>query len=217
MSSELFWQVLGNRSIIVSTSANTLVRLANVVISMLTHNGVKVCIVAETTQLARYLSLEVLNKVEFTDPETACKECTCTVFLEVTQPKLLRICKSKNIYVFTTKPKSPRTPGYTRIYVKSITSGEYSLIEPKTGVYMRFTFREGDIVFQEQLSGIYKKALEVLMNSMSVYGEISIKDAIRIMVHELGVERGYARRILEWLMRHRYIRVVKGKITIASV
>jgi len=217
MSSEILWQVLGNRSIIVSTSINTLIRLANVVISKLIHSGEQVCIVAETTQLARYLSPEVLNKVEFSDPETACRECAHIVFLEVIQSKLLRTCKSENIYVFTAKSRTPRTPGYTRVYVKSITSGEYSLIEPKTGIYVRFTFREGDLVFQEQLSGLYKIALEALMNSMSTYGEISIKDATRIIVHDLGVEKGYARRILEWLARHRYIRVVKGKITIASI
>jgi hypothetical protein len=217
MSSEFLWQLLGNRSIIVSTSINTLIKLANAIILKLIHSGERVCVVTETTQLARYLTIEVLNKVEFTDPETACKECTYTIFLEIIQPRLLRTCKSENTYVFTTKLKTPRTPGYTRIYVKNITNGEYSLIEPKTGIYVRFTFKEGNIVFQEQLSGFYKKALDVLMNSMSTYGEISVKDAIRIIVHELGVERGYARRILEWLARHRYIRVIKGKITIASI
>jgi len=215
MNSSVFWQALGKRAIITSRSVNTLIKLANVLISRLI-NSKKVCLVVSKPELARYISVELLDKVEILDITMACRECSYTVVLGVDYFKPLQICSSEYIYVFTRKATFRCPRGFRRIHVSSITSNEYLLIAPSTGTYIRFSISAGDVVVREQPAGVYRRALEAIREAMAIYGDLTVKDAVRVLVHDLGVDKAFARRLIEWLAGHRYIRVVKGRITLGT-
>ncbi|MCC6010996.1 MAG: hypothetical protein LM556_01180 [Desulfurococcaceae archaeon] len=217
MSNTVLWETIGKKAIITSRSVNTLVKLVNIVISKLSTSNKRVCLVLGRPELARYLASEVIERVEVVNLESACRSCTYTIVLELGYYKSLANCSSEYIYVFTQRGAKFTPRGFTKIYVKSITMGEYLLIAPNTGVYARFTIRGNDLIFTEHPAGIYGKALEALRSAMATYGELTIKDSVRVLVHELRVEKAYARRIIEWLASRRYIRVIKGRITMSSV
>ncbi len=218
MSNDVFWHTLGERAIIIFKSVNTLIKLASIVISKLLNKESRVCTVLCRPELARYLPPELLDKVEVVDVDTACRDCTYIILLGAEYfNRILRTCSSKYIYVFTCRSRIRAPREFTRIYVKSITGGEYVLIAPTRGVYTRFSISNNDIVVFRDPSGIYGKALETLKNAMSSYGELTVKDAVRILIHELRVERTYARKVIEWLARHGYIKVVKGRLSLSSI
>jgi len=218
MSSDVFWQALGERAVITFRSVNTLIKLASIVISRLLDREGGVCVVLCRPELARYLPPELLDRVKVVDLDIACRECTQTVLLGAECfDRSLRTCSSKYIYVFTCRTRIRASREFARVYVKGIAVGEYALIAPAKGIYARFTISSGDVVVLRGPSGVYGKALEVLRSAMSLYGELAVKDAVRVLVYELGVERAYARRVIEWLVRHGYIRVARGRLSLSSI
>ncbi|MCC6053346.1 MAG: hypothetical protein LM569_04025 [Desulfurococcaceae archaeon] len=217
MSSSVFWEAAGKRAVIVSRSVNTLVKLVNVVISEISTTSTSVCLVLGRPELARYLASGLIERVKVLDLESSCSSCTHTVVLEPGLLKSLTNCKSEYIYVFTQRGEKYTPRGFTRLHVKRATTGEYLLVAPSRGIYARFTIRGNELVFTEHPFGIYSRALDTIKNAMATYGELTIRDSIRVLVHELGVEKAYARRIIEWLVSRGYIRIVKGKITMSPI
>jgi hypothetical protein len=214
MTSDSFWEALGERALVVTTSVNTLIKLASAVTSRLTATGAGVCVVAGKPELLRYFPLELLSAVRLVGVVEACAECTHVVAVEPENPGLLGTCSSKYVYVFTCKSKTRAPRGFRRVYVKRTASGDYLLAAPSVGVYARISISSGEIAVREGPGGLYGRALEALKSTMSLYGELSVKDAVRVLVHELGVGRAHARRLIEWLARSGYIRVVRGRVTL---
>ena len=63
-------------------------------------------------------------------------------------------------------------------------------------------------------SSIERRALNLIIDSMSEYGALTVKDAVNIISANLGVDRSYARRILYKLVGDGKLRINKGMVEI---
>ncbi len=66
----------------------------------------------------------------------------------------------------------------------------------------------------EKESSIERRAYNIILDSMSEYGVLTIKDAVNIISANLGVDRNYARRILYKLVSDGKLRIEKGMVEI---
>lgn len=207
------WLFSGKR-LIVSQNTTLLVKLAILAVKRAIEYGIKPAIVDESGYLVRYLPLELLDEISlFTDVSSACNS-DYVVLLLSRLTRRLETCRSRTVLVFS-RPSQYYLSGYSKIYVSKIAaSNEVIARLPEDGVVVRFTITNDKIVAVSGPPGIYGRAYEVLRNAMSDYGEISLRDAVRILMIELGVDKTKAKNILSWLAKCAYIRVVKGKLSL---
>lgn len=212
--SNVFNQLFSGKRVFVSHSIGVLVKLAVEAVKRYVKLGAKPTIVDETGFLLRYIPLELLDRVVVsTNIAEACSEDTAILF-EPTYMKRLELCAAPNVLVFS-KPKSYYPSRYLRVYItRASTTGHYIARCPLEGLVMRFTISDEGIAIVEGPPGVYGKAYETLKRAMSDYGELNVKDAVRVLVVELGVEKTRARQILLWLARNSYVKVVKGKLSL---
>ncbi len=103
---------------------------------------------------------------------------------------------------------------YERIYLNKLGENLYELYIKETLERFRFRIKGYDIVYEEKPGGLIGKAYDMLRKAMQDYGEIRVKDAVNILVFELGISKEKAREILSKLVIEKYIRVEKGFIIV---
>jgi len=106
--------------------------------------------------------------------------------------------------------KPPRY--YEKIYLTRINENLYELRFKKTMEKYRFRIKGLKLLFIERPSGLTGKAYDIITHAMIEYGELTIKDTIRLLVSELGIDKEEAKRILSKLLTEKYIRVEKKRI-----
>lgn len=213
-SSSIVNELIKGRRIFVSHHIGVLIKLAVFVVKNLVQESTRPVILDEQGVLLRYLPLELLDSIQVAaNTSEACKGDYLVVF----EPKSMRHlepCIASNILVFT-KPRSFYPARYSKVYIKRIGStGQYLVKSPETGISARIELAENKVILIEKPPGIYGKAYEVLKNAMSDYGELTVKDAIRIISLELNIDRLKARHVFLWLARNSYVRVVRGKLSL---
>lgn len=119
-----------------------------------------------------------------------------------------------NILVFTTPGSKARIPRFfAKIYIDKIDEDTY-LMRMWRGRTVRIHVGIDRLRIASKPEGVYGQVYDLLRKLMIEYGEITIKDAIRAVSLELGVEKKVARQIIYKLLKERYFRVVHGKITL---
>ena len=103
---------------------------------------------------------------------------------------------------------------YDRIYLNKLSENLYELYIKDSMERLRFRIMGEEIVFEEKPSGILGKAYELLREALMEYGEIRVRDAINILVHELSVSKEKAREILSKLVVEKYARIEKGRVIV---
>jgi len=119
-----------------------------------------------------------------------------------------------NILVFTTPGSRVKIPlFFKRIYISRINQETY-LVRIKPGnKTLRLITGPGGIRVVDKPLGIHGEAYSIVARLMAEYGEILVKDAVRALMLELGVDKETARRILYKLIEEKYLRVVNGRIS----
>jgi len=102
---------------------------------------------------------------------------------------------------------------YERIYLNKLGGDLYELFIKESNEKYRLRFVEGRVILEEKPSGLAGRAYEVLKNALVEYGELGVRDAVRILAHELSLDRDRARELLYKLVSEKYIKLVKGKLT----
>lgn len=103
---------------------------------------------------------------------------------------------------------------YSKIYLNKISEDVFTLQLPNTMEKYRFRILNNKVEYVEKPIGIYGKAYVIIRDAVIEYGELSIRDAVNIIVKELGVTKDNARKILSKLVVDKYIRVENGFISI---
>lgn len=207
-------RLFNGKLLIISRNTNALVKLASLAIERAVKRGIRPAVVDETGYLVRYIPFELLDKISLFNEATEACSSNYAVIFQPRYMKKLETCMSPTVLVFS-KPTQYHLDGYLNVYVSKPSSGNQFIARlPFEGIVMRFTISDGEIVPLTSPPGIYGKAYDVLQRAMSDYGELNVKDAVRAIVVELGVDKTGARRILLWLARNAYIRVVKGRLSL---
>lgn len=117
----------------------------------------------------------------------------------------------ENTVILTSPRTIRRLPRYWfRAKTKRVAGNEYII---QGDINERIMLLDNlEIKTVEAPPGIKGEALEILRNAIIDYGELTIKDATMILAHELGIDKGEARKILVELARKRYIRVEHGHV-----
>ncbi|MEM4535071.1 MAG: hypothetical protein QXP67_01805 [Desulfurococcaceae archaeon] len=214
-SSDLMSDLTRGKKLFVSSHAGLLVKLAILMIKSIVLKGVKPAIMDEQGLLLRYIPLDLLGSLQLVlSTQEACKNHYLIVF----EPRLtgfLKTCQAPNILVFT-KPRGLYPAGFVKVFLKRVAStNHYLLRSPEMGLAVRVELTEHGITIAEKPKGVYGEAYEILKNAMSNYGEITVKDAVRVISLELNLDKLKARQVLQWLTRNGYLRVVKGRLSLA--
>lgn len=120
----------------------------------------------------------------------------------------------ENVIVFTTPISRLRFP---RIFERAIISkaeNDYIYFNKRKLLKIRFRILDDDLVIIDKPYGTVGKAYELLKDSMMTYGDLSLRDAMFILTNELKIDKTDARRILDQLVRRKYVKIVKGKINL---
>jgi hypothetical protein len=214
--SEVLQRISSGRVVVSSRSVNALAKLSALVLREWIKRGASPVVVDNSGVLARYLPLDVLGSVEFsTNLEEACAGGKHVLVYGFAGLRLLEKCAAKNIVVFTA-PRSYYPKGYLVVYFSRVSStlSEYVFKIPQEGLSIRVRLGE-ELRVVEKPPGTYGRAYEVLKSAMSDYGELTVKDAVRLISLELGVDKQRARNILVWLTRRKYFKVARGRLSLA--
>lgn len=113
--------------------------------------------------------------------------------------------------VLTTRGKRVRVRGLTKAIVREIQPNLYELkiIGSEWKIRLR---REGLVLRPVNVNPVHDSALRLLTEAMSNFGEITVRDAVNILVANMGLSKGEARRVLAELASRKYISLKKGKI-----
>lgn len=87
-----------------------------------------------------------------------------------------------------------------------------SFIAKGAGQSFKIIVRDNDLAEEDVLNNYLYRAYSIIVDSMSEYGEISVKDALNILAASLGITKEKARETIGELIQHKKIKVVKGKI-----
>ncbi|RLG59387.1 hypothetical protein DRN86_04335 [Candidatus Geothermarchaeota archaeon] len=121
---------------------------------------------------------------------------------------------SRNVIV-TTTPGEIRVGkifGWKKAFLKRIEG--YDFILSIGSMKFGLVIKPGYIGLKKGVSGIYKKALTLLRKGVVEYGFLSTRDAVDIISYNLNVKRDEARKILSYLARKGYVKVVKGEVLV---
>lgn len=116
-----------------------------------------------------------------------------------------------NTVVLATPGTIRRKPrDWLRARIKRVADNEY-IVEGDINERIHLG-RNLEIKPVESPPGIKGEALEILRNAVIDYGEITVKDAVIILAHELGIDKAEARKIVLDLARKRYVRIEHGHV-----
>lgn len=209
--------LLREKSIIMSNNLNALIRFATALASNALKWGKNVIIVDEQGFFERYIPLDLVEKVAITSNlKDACGDLNALLLVLVPKsPYKLKYCRSPNVIAFTKPFRALGLHDYAKYRLKRVPgTSEYLLYCYEKGVSARILLKIRGIKLVESPPGIYGKAYEILKNTLSSYGEVMVKDAVRAISLELGVDKKRAKSIIIALARRGYVRVIKGKIAL---
>lgn len=115
--------------------------------------------------------------------------------------------------VLATRGMRVKARGFTRAIAKEIQSNLYELQVINSGWNIRLR-REGLTLSPVDMNPLHETALRLLTEAMSNFGEITARDAVNILVVNMGLSKNEARRVLVELASRKYISLRKGKITL---
>lgn len=207
---ELLDHILSGSALIISRSANLKIALARNLIIAASRRSMRVHVIDPGGVLAKYV--EDLLASGLFDTEIKCEGELDYVILY--EPRgAVRPLPCLTTAFITPGAKVRVARGFRKIYARPISGGVYELRDLINNIRWRIK-QEGFALKPAELDPFHKRALDVLIESMSLYGEMTVKDAVRALVAELGVTKEEARRILIRLARSKYIAVRKGKLNI---
>lgn len=103
---------------------------------------------------------------------------------------------------------------YEKIYLNKLGENLYELYIRETLERFRIRIGKNKLLYEEKPYGLLGEAYEILRKTLLEYGELRVKDALNILVFELGISKEKAREILSKLVIEKYIRVEKGSIIV---
>lgn len=119
-----------------------------------------------------------------------------------------------NILVFTTPGSPIRIPRFfAKMFIDRIDERTY-IMRMQGGRTLRILVNPEGLRFIDKPEGAYGRAYDLVTGLMAEHGEVTVKDAVRAISLELGVSREAARRILYRLVEERYLRIVRGRISL---
>ncbi|MEM1638834.1 MAG: hypothetical protein QXJ69_01985 [Desulfurococcaceae archaeon] len=206
------------RNIVMSYLTNTMFKMLFTIVSNAIREKRELVVVDESKYVARYIPLELVESILVVNNiEEACNEEN--LFSIVFMPRDLRkltYCRARDVLVFTKPIRIHNFREYVKYYLEKVAEGnEYVLKSPTKGVTYRFKISKGKLELIEKPAGILGQAYEIIKNTMSMYGDTTVRDIVVILTKEIGVDKKEARKILVDLARRGYIRVHKGRITLA--
>lgn len=215
---DILYELSRGKNIVISYLTNAMIKLSFLVALNIIRENREVAVVDESNYIARYIPLELVENIHAVDSiEEACGDEKS--FLIVFMPKNMRkliYCRAQDILVFANPIKLHGFKEYVKYYLERINEeDEYVLSSPSRGSIYRFRIRENKLELVEKPPGILGQAYDVIKNTASTYGDLTIKDALIVLVKETGLDKKHARNILVNLAKRGYIRVHKGKITLA--
>ncbi|MEM4880132.1 MAG: hypothetical protein QXU22_04670 [Desulfurococcaceae archaeon] len=207
----------GGRVIVSCKNMNLKIKLASILIDHLLTRGYEVFIIDKHLVLTRYLPEHIAHRVKILEnPVENMRGRNAYVLVFESPRSVIEIQGFERIIVFTSTLRNmPRSlKGFNTVVIKTISNNTYSFHDVEEGIKVRFSIMGDEIRVIEKPGGAFGKALEILENAMVVYGELTTKDAIRLISRELGVSKELARRILGKLIEDKYIRILKGRISL---
>lgn len=207
---DLLTRILSESSLVISRNANLKIALARNLIIAASEQGMRVHVIDPGGALIKFV--DDLLAAGLFDTEMRCEgELDYIILYEPRGAVRPLQCITT---AFITPGGSARIArGFRKIYARPIAAGIYELRDPVNNEKWRIK-REGFKVEPISLDPFHKRALDVLIESMALYGEITVKDAVRALMAELGITKEEARRAVVRLARLRYIAVRKGKLNI---
>lgn len=213
-NSSVLGELFKGRKIYVSRNTSVLVKLAIEALRTLADKGP--ALVDGEGLVARYMPLELLDKVQLKESlEEACRESNILVAFNPKHTRALGTCMASTVLVFSSRYAVRVPADYQKYYVSRAGTTRHIVLRSSSGgLPLRLVFAESGLKVVEKPPGIYGKAYDLLKQAMIDYGEVTVKDAVRILTLELGVSTNRAREVLLWLTRNMYLRVVKGKLSL---
>jgi len=207
------------KAAIVSRSVNSTIKLASIIANEVTKRGKRVVVVDELGYFSRYAPIGVFNEVKVVSSlREACEESGeyLVIALAVKRLSELRLCETLSVVVFTKSPAAKLPGTYVKCYLKRVPeTSEHEFVCRDLGLTARVVLEPGEFRVVEGPPGIYGRAYGVLKNLLSSYGELTVKDAVRALSLELGIDKKRAKSIVVVLARRGYIKVLRGKVALA--
>lgn len=216
---DILMSIATGRSIVVSRNVNVAVKLAVILARKAVEQGKSVIVIDEHGYFGRYAPLDLLERIRVTrDLEEACTANAGSLIIALMTKKLygLKRCKATSLVIFTRCTTPFVRDNYAKYYLKRVPgSNEYLLACYDRGLTTRLSLEIDSVRVIESPPGIWGKVYDILKNTLSSYGELTMKDAVRAVSLELGVDKRRARSIVLMLARKGYIRVIRGRISLA--
>jgi hypothetical protein len=213
--SDLLDELVRGQVAFASRNINALIKLGILVIKNLLKRNLRVVVLDEKSLLSRFAPVEFFDKVAFVkslDEISAQSEA-----LVVVAPGSLKRyykCDSK-VTVLLLKSPARSLRGFKQYYLQRIPGTSDYILKPigEVGAF-RVRLTESGVEEVPGPEGVLGRAYTIIKESLFTYGEITVKDAVRIISKELGLDKAEARKVLLNLARKRYIAVVSGRITL---
>jgi hypothetical protein len=213
--SDLLDELVHGQVVFASRNVNALIKLGILVIKNLLRRSLQVVVLDEKGLLSRFAPIELFDKVVFV--KSLNEMCAQSVALVVIAPSSLKRsykCYSR-VTVLLLKNPTRSLRGFKQYYLQRVPGTSDYILKPIGGVgAFRVRFTESGIEEVPGPEGVLGRAYIIIKESLFTYGEMTVKDAIRIISKELGLDKAEARKVLLNLARKRYIVVVSGRITL---
>lgn len=215
---ELVDKLTIGKRILISHYVNAKLALVKTIIDTLSSWNMKVLVVDENLYVVKYGLLEPSDlNLTYVQRIVDFNTDTGVDLALVVEPSVVpRTLFSNNVLVTITPSYGLRIPRYyARSYLKRISGNTYVL----EFMDLRERFRiivssTGIDVADDKPPGLLGSILDVLRRSMLEYGELSVKDAVNIVHHELGLENSVARRMIYRLVNEKFLEIRKGRIIV---
>ncbi|MEM1555411.1 MAG: hypothetical protein QXM54_02640 [Desulfurococcaceae archaeon] len=215
---ELINRLTTGKRVLISHYINAKLALSKAVIDSLLLRDMKILVVDENLYMTKYGLLESETpNLTYVQKNSGFNKNTYVDLALFIEPNFIpKPVFSQNILVTVTPKYRLRIPKYYSIsYLKKIVGNKYFLEFRDYGERFRIIVSGLDIdVADDKPHGLLGTILDVLRRSMLEYGELSVKDAVNIVHHELGLENSVARRMIYRLASEKYLEIRKGRVIV---